>query len=407
MNFIFISPNFPPRYFKWVEALKDHGVTVLGVGDSPYYDVHPRLKAALSEYYYVDDMNDYKKMLAACQYYEKKYGKIDFIESDNEWWLQLDARLREALGVHSGFYPAEMERIKAKSAMKECFQKGGAKTMRYTLLNDPEDLEKALEFITRVGYPVFVKPNIGVGANASYPLHNEEEVRHFLAKKLPETYIMEEFIDGFIVSFDGVCDSQSNVVFCTSDHFMTAIATVVNDNTDYYYYNNPFALPFHDIDGAEFEKVGRAVVKAFGIRQRFFHIEFFVLREDKPGFAKKGEFVALECNMRPAGGFTPDLIDYANSVSCYEIWADIITHDENRQAMDLPKYYAFASHRKDIIKYAHSKDEILARYHADLCMAGRYPAHMALAMGDEYYYAKFKDYEAGVAFDAFVRERAK
>jgi hypothetical protein len=50
---------------------------------------------------------------------------------------------------------------------------------------------------------------------------------------------------------------------------MTAIATVVNDNTDYYYYNNPFALPFHDIDGQEFEKVGRACVKAFGIKSAF------------------------------------------------------------------------------------------------------------------------------------------
>jgi hypothetical protein len=103
-----------------------------------------------------------------------------------------------------------------------------------------------------------VKPNIGVGANESFALHNEKELTKFLSKKLPETYIMEEYIDGFIVSFDGVCDSQSNVVFCTSDHFMTAIATVVNDNTDYYYYNNPFALPFHDIDGKAFEKVGRA-----------------------------------------------------------------------------------------------------------------------------------------------------
>jgi hypothetical protein len=28
-------------------------------------------------------------------------------------------------------------------------------------------------------------------------------------------------------------------------------------------------------------------------------------------------------------------------------------------------------------------------------------------MGDEYFYAKFTDYDEGVAFDAFVRERAK
>jgi hypothetical protein len=405
MNFIFISPNFPPRYFKWVEALKDHGVTVLGIGDSPEYDVHPRLQKSLSEYVFVDDLSSFEKMLAACKYYEKKYGRISFIESDNEWWLYMDSRLREAMNVTSGFFPKEMERIKAKSAMKECFNKGGAKTMRYTLLDGPKGLEKAKTFIKEVGYPVFVKPNVGVGASDSFAIHNDEELGKFLSKPLSETYIMEEFIKGFIVSFDGVCDSKSNVVFCTSDHFMTPIATVVNDNTDYYYYNNPFALPFHDIDGKDFEKVGRAVVKAFGIRQRFFHIEFFVLTEDKPGFAKKGEFVALECNMRPAGGFTPDLIDYANSVSCYEIWADIVCFDENRQNMSLPKYYAFASHRKDIIAYKNTRDAILGKYGTNLCMSGRYPAHMALAMGDEYYYAKFSDFEEGLAFDKFVRER--
>jgi hypothetical protein len=182
----------------------------------------------------MDDMNDFKKMLAACKYFEKKYGKIDFIESDNEWWLEMDARLREAMNVTTGFFPKDMEKIKAKSAMKACFQEGGAKTMRYTLLNGPDDLKKAKDFITAVGYPVFVKPNIGVGANESFALHNEKEVEAFLSKKLPETYIMEEFIDGFIVSFDGVCDSKSNVVFCTTDHFMTAIATVVNDDTDYF-----------------------------------------------------------------------------------------------------------------------------------------------------------------------------
>jgi hypothetical protein len=407
MNFIFVSPNFPVRYFKWVEALKEHGVTVLGIGDSPYYDVHPRLKAALTEYYYLANLSDYKEMLKACQYYEAKYGKIDYIESDNEWWLTQDAKLREALKVTTGFYPADMEKIKAKSAMKECFQKGGAKTMRYTLVDGPEDLSKALDFIKTVGYPVFVKPNVGVGANESYALHDEAAVRKFLSKKLPETYIMEEYIEGTIVSFDGICDSHGDVVFCTSDHFPTAVAKVVNENLDYYYYNNPFSLPFYDLDGKAFEKTGRAVVKAFGIKRRFFHIEFFLLTEDKPGFAKKGEFVALECNMRPAGGYTPDLIDFANSVSCYEIYADVICYDENRQDMTKEKYYSFASARKDSHSYVHGEEEILSKYAESMCMHGRYPAHMALAMGDAYYYAKFKKYEDGLAFDEFVRAHKK
>ena len=138
----------------------------------------------------IDDMSNYAKMLACCKAYEKKYGKIDFIESDNEWWLEMDAKLREAMGIKTGFWPEEMEHIKAKSAMKDCFQKGGAKTMRYILLEGPSDLKKAQNFIAEVGWPVFVKPNIGVGANESFALQNEKELEKFLAKKLPEVYIM-------------------------------------------------------------------------------------------------------------------------------------------------------------------------------------------------------------------------
>jgi hypothetical protein len=38
-------------------------------------------------------------------------------------------------------------------------------------------------------------------------------------------------------------------------------------------------------------------------------------------------------------------------------------------------------------------------------MSGRYPAHMAAAMGDEYFYAKFVKFQDGLAFDDFVRAK--
>lgn len=407
MNFVFISPNFPVRYFKWVESLKNRGVNVLGIGDSPYGDCHPRLLSSLKEYYFVKDLSNFEDMVRAISYFQTKYGHIDYIESDNEWWLSLDARLREHFHVDTGFYPSDMLKIKAKSEMKQYFNMGGAKTMRYILVDGINDLDKALAFAKEVDYPVFVKPNIGVGASDSFKLNNEEEIRKFLSSKLEETYIMEEYVDGFIVSFDGICDSNSNVVFATTDHFMTPIAEVVNENEDYYYYNNPFSLPFFDIDKEKFLEVGKGVVKAFGIKKRVFHIEFFVLNKDKEGLAKKGEFVALECNMRPAGGYTPDLIDYANSVSLYDIYADVICYDENKEDMNKTKYYAFASARRDGANYVHSESEILSTYKDQICMHGRYPANLARAMGDLFYYAKFTSFEEGKKFDTFVRQRNK
>ena len=405
MNFVFVSPNFPIRYFKWVESLKRRGINVLGVGDTPYFDTLPRLRSALTEYYYVHNMSDFEEMKRAIGYFQDKYGHIDYIESDNEWWLESDAKLREVFGVTTGFHPSEMRKIKAKSAMKECFQNAGVKTMRYLLVNGPESLEDALKFSSKVGYPLFVKPDIGVGASHSYKLENEGELRDFLKEKLPETYIMEEYIDGIIVSYDGICDDSSNVVFETSDHFPIPPSEIVDGSNDDYYYTNPFSLPMPDVDKEAFSKAGRSAIKSFGIKKRFFHIEFFVLNKDKPGFASRGEIVALECNMRPPGGYTPDLINFGESLSCYEIYADVIAYNENRQDDTKTKYYSITASRRDNLSYVHNDEEIFAAFGQSITATGRYPDHLADDMGNSYFFAKFEKLEDALAFERFVREK--
>ena len=405
MNFIFISPNFPDRYFQFVKELRARGMNVLCIGDTPYADINPELKTSATEYYWLPSLSDYNAILGACRFYEKKYGKIDYLESNNEWWLVQDAKLRKDLGITTGLLPEDMEAIKAKSAMKEAFSRAGVKTMRYVLLDGPKDLEKAKKFIEQVGYPVFVKPNVGVGANDSFKIKDEKKLLEFLSKDLPETYIMEEYIDGSIVSFDGCCDSNSNVVFCCTDHFPTPVADIVNNDLEFYYWNNPFELPMFDIDAVAFEKAGRAVVKSFGIKKRLFHIEFFVLRSDKPGFAKKGEFVALECNMRCPGGNTPDLMDYGNSISLFAVYADVIAYDENRQNNNYEKYYAFSVCRKDKNSYKHSHSDICNAFKNELMVSGRYPKGIAEVMGDTYYFGKFKKFEDGMRFQAFIQEK--
>ena len=56
--------------------------------------------------------------------------------------------------------------------------------------------------------------------------------------------------------------------------------------------------------------------------------------------------------MRPAGGYTPDMINYANSVDCYQIWADMVCYDEIRNAeLDGPKYFCVYAGRRDCHEY--------------------------------------------------------
>jgi len=396
INFVFFSPNFPLRNFKYCEALKERGIRVLGIGDTPYFELNPRLRNALTEYYYLPKLDDFAGCCQAMEHFIAEFGPIDYLDSNNEWWLLQDAKLRERFGIHSGFYPEEMGPIKAKSQMKARFQKAGCKTMRYLLVKGPEDLSAALSFAKEVSYPVFVKPDVGVGASHSYRLQNEEEVESFLRLPLPETYIMEECVEGEIVSFDGLCDSNSQVAFSTSEHFPVSIADMVHDLGDDYFYAAPFELPMDDVDPKEFEAMGKRAIASFGIKQRFFHLEFFVLSKDRPGLAKKGEAVALECNMRAPGGYSADLIDFSSSLSVYQIYADLIAYDENRQDMGKEKYYAFAVERRDIHHYVHPDEELFAHY--PIIASGRYPAALSDDMGDRYFFARFKSLEEGRKF---------
>lgn len=102
MNFVFISPNFPESYRWFCIRLHENGVNVLGVGDAPYETLHPDLKGALTEYYKVDSLENYDQMIRALGHFTGEYGKIDWVESNNEYWLELDAGPAHGLQHHHG-----------------------------------------------------------------------------------------------------------------------------------------------------------------------------------------------------------------------------------------------------------------------------------------------------------------
>ncbi|MBO8427809.1 MAG: ATP-grasp domain-containing protein [Firmicutes bacterium] len=396
-NFIFISPHFPDSYWKFCLALKNRGFNVLGIGDAPYFEIPDQCKFALTEYYCCQNMDDYENERRAVQYFKDKYGNIGFLESNNEYWLEKDARLREEFNITSGANTSEVKYFKHKSLQKEIFIKAGCKVARFILVD--ENKENLLNFAKEVGYPLFAKPDNGVGSHGTFKIKNSEDLEVFYLKcPKDRSYIVEEYVDGRIISFDGISNSKGDVIFSTWDIFLDSVANIVNDNLDDMYYCDPNIDPV-------FDKIGRKVVKAFNLKNRFFHIEFFRLNNDHPYLGKKGTYIPLEGNMRPAGGYTPDLINYANSISVYDIYADSVAYDENREVRGDKTYIAITSSRRYAINYVHSKEEINEKYKRNITMSGDYPLAIRDAMGDYYYFAKFDTLEEALNFDKFVRER--
>ncbi|MCQ2794505.1 MAG: ATP-grasp domain-containing protein [Bacilli bacterium] len=392
MNFIFISPNFPEGYYAFLEGLKSAGFNVLGIGDAPYDDLHPIAKASMTEYYRCYDMNNFDRQCEAVEFFENKYGHIDYLESNNEYWLRNDAALRQRFNI-DGLRPEDMDNITNKAEMKKFFLAGGAKVARYHMVDDKA---RCLAFIKEVNYPVFIKPAVGVGAQRTYKISNENDLdRFFMERDVNVSYIMEEFITGDLMSFDGICNSKGEVVICDESHFLTPIDVVLHEQIDNRYYTTAFVDP-------KFEKIGRAVVKAFGIKKRFFHIEFFRLTATKKGLGKKGDYVGLECNMRPPGGSTPDMINFALSTSCHHVWADVMMFDENRERTDYEKFICMAATRRDRFNYVHSFDEVCAAYYNNICMSGRNPEILSDALGNDFFYGKFKTLKEAMAFADFA-----
>ena len=87
-NFVFISPNFPSNYYNFCRELRNNGLRVLGIGDCPYDDLDEELKRSLFEYYKVDSLENYDSVFRAVAFFSFKYGKIDYLESNNEYWLE-------------------------------------------------------------------------------------------------------------------------------------------------------------------------------------------------------------------------------------------------------------------------------------------------------------------------------
>ena len=397
VNFVFVSPQFPKTYWNFCDRLKRNGVNVLGIGDTPYDEIPNELKACLTEYYRVDNMGNYDSMVRAMGYFTMRYGKIDWLESNNEYWLEQDAALRTDFNINTGAKNDFIDRIKFKSKMKESYIAARVPVARHHMVSD---LASAKAFVKEVGYPVIVKPDNGCGAEATYKLKNDAELEAFYADLPAVQYIMEEFIDGTIVSFDGVADSNCVPLFYTSNVFPIPMIDIVNSMEDLSYWtqkNVPETL----------RDMGFRTIKAFGAKSRFFHCEFFRLNTGKKGLGEKGDYVALEVNMRPAGGYTPDLINYANSVDCYQIWADMVCYDEVRhQNLEGPHYFCVYAGRRDCHTYKHSHEEIMEKYGSAMKMCDRIPDVLSLDMGNQMYVINVDTEEERDEFIHFVQEKA-
>jgi hypothetical protein len=396
MNVIFISPHFPETYWHFCAGLRANGVNVLGIADTNFENLPWGLKESLTDYYKVHNLEDYDEMYRAVAFFAHRYGKIDWIESNNEWWLEQDARLRTDFNVNTGIKNDHIAAIKNKSEMKKYYALGGIPTARQ--IKGSEGALKIKAFVKKTGFPVIAKPDNGMGAGGTTKINNVNELAAWLLTHAHDmgNYVIEEFITGLLVSYDAIFNSKGEPIFENNTVFPTPVMEIVHGNLDCCYWTNK-TVP------AKLAAIGRRTVKAFGITSRFVHLEFFQLDRDREGLGKKGDYVGLEVNMRPPGGYTPDMMNYAHQTDVYQIWADMVAFDEARKPRGESAYIGYVG-RRDVHSYKHSHQELLDHYGPAVCMCSRVPYALSDDLGDTAYIVRLQTKAAIEDFFKFATE---
>ncbi len=372
MNVVFVSPHFPPTSALFCMRLRELGATVLGVADAPYESLRPELRDALAEYYRVDDLHDRDALIRAIGWFTHRHGKIDRIESLNEYWLETDAFLRTEFNV-PGFHVRDMDRVRRKSHMKRVFDRAGVLVPAGRVCRTAPETRR---FVEEVGYPIIAKPDVGVGAARTYRIENDDDLEAYLGDRAPVDYILEECIDGTLLTYDGLVDGDGDVVFSNTFTYGVPVLDAVRGADMSYWIARE--IP-DDLDDA-----GRRIVRAFGVRERPFHFEFFRLDD--------GTLVALEANMRQPGGLTVDMFNFANDFDFYRGWAEVVTtgHTSMRATR---RYHCLYAGRKAGRIYRLAHEEVLARFGALMVHHERIDDVFSAAIGNYGYILRHPDLE--------------
>jgi ATP-grasp domain len=362
MEFLYISPEFPAYGAHFIRNLTGLGMNVYGVGEADFYEMPETLRRDLKWYLRTDLGNTAAVKAAVDELLMIKLSSgsppgFDLVESHNEQWLRPESFINSTYGI-AGITAEDVDRVKKKSVMKGLFRTTGLTVASGQCVSGADH---ALDLAKNLGYPVILKPDEGVGARGIHKVADEDQLRRLLAE-IREEYLLEEFIDAPIVTYDGLTDQNGHIIFENSLTYGDGVLDYVMGKDTFFYVNR--------VISDELSATGRKLARVFNIRRKFFHFEFF--RRD-------GVYLPIEINCRPPGGAILDMMNYSIDDDLYAAYARMIV--SGRAAVcETKKYFCCYLGRRDR-NYRHDHGEIMSAFGSNLMDWAENPPLFHEAMG--------------------------
>ena len=308
MRVVFLSPSYPANMVQFTRGLAEVGAEIYGVGDTSASALPHSVRRDLAHYLEVPRILDEDDVARRVSDWLR--GKtVDRVLTNWEPLVVLAAKLRERWGV-PGMSVDTARGFRDKQTMKERVKAAGLRVPVSRRVRTRADLFAAVE---EIGFPAIVKPIAGAGSDDTYRLDSRRDAEAVLARIAHvEEASCEEYVEGEEHTFDALSIAGKTVFENVMTYFPKPLEARQNE------WISPIAICHRDLAQKKLApgiELGRAVLRALGLRDGFSHMEWFL--------TPRGEAVFGEVACRPGGAGLVDLMNYAGDIDLYREWARV------------------------------------------------------------------------------------
>jgi hypothetical protein len=315
---VFIAPRFLENTNRYLRAFAELDEITLSVISMDPEEAIPREHATrIAGHYRVDDCMEGAQLTAALRAIGSSIGRVDRLVGVLEQLQMPMAEARDAVGIE-GLTVEIARNFRDKDRMKEVLRAHDVPVAKSVLAHSRDEIRA---FVDRVGLPIIVKPQAGLGTRGTHRIDTDDDLR---ALAVDGPMQVEEFVRAREHTCETVTVRGTPVWRSGTRYFPTPLEVLEKQWVQYCVLlpreadAEPWAA-FHPINAA-------ALAALFGDRAStaagtaLTHMEWF-LRDD-------GTSLVNEVGARPPGVHIVPLMGLAHGTDMFADWARLMALDE-------------------------------------------------------------------------------
>lgn len=320
---VFVAPRFLENTNRYIAAFAAlEGVMLSVISEDPESSIPPALQGHIAGHYRVEHCLDGAQLTEAAKKIDKHVGSIDRLTGALEQLQMPLAEARDALGI-VGMGVETARRFRDKDRMKEVLREHGVPVAKSELVTSTQELT---DFVKRVGFPIIVKPQAGLGSRATYRVTSPQDLEALaqmgLVPSREQPLQAEEFVRAREHTCETVTVAGKPVWRSGTRYFPTPLEVL---ETSWMQYCVLLPRETDDATWTRFHPVNQAALDALfggarvGAGTAMTHMEWF-LKDD-------GSMLVSEVGARPPGVHIMPMMSLAHETDMIADWCELIAFD--------------------------------------------------------------------------------